>query len=152
MRTKIEPLQNLLGIALILLEMERRPQAIRADDTGVIRERQLDQRHPADIAALARGHLFTHHPRMAIPEEEDQSAIGNAPGTDICSPLDILKLSLANLPEQLDCPVEIVGCRILHSLLNILNTTSQPKLTRPQSAARGLLPPPTCRRHCRPPA
>ena len=89
---KLEALQNLFGIAFVFFEMQRRAQAVRADDVGVIRQREFDHRDEADKAALARRHLFAHHSRMAIAEEKDQSLVGDAVRADLGGLFDVVEL------------------------------------------------------------
>src|SRR5271167_1201096 len=77
-RTKVEAIQNLIGIALVFFQMERRAKAICADDSGMIREGLFYQSDESHEAALTRGHLFAHHAGMSATEEKHQSTFRDA--------------------------------------------------------------------------
>src|SRR2546430_2526818 len=60
-RAKMKAAQNLLGVALVILQIERRAQSICANDRRMVRKRRLHEGNKTGIAALARSHLLAHH-------------------------------------------------------------------------------------------
>ena len=70
----MEASQDLLRVTFVVLEVQRRTQAVGADDRRMIRERQFDQSHKTGETALPRRHLLAHHAGVAVAEEKYQSA------------------------------------------------------------------------------
>lgn len=62
----------------------------------MVGKRELDQRDESGEAALPRRHLLAHHPRVAVAEQENQSAVCDGAGTNLGSALDGVELCLTD--------------------------------------------------------
>src|SRR5262245_7443218 len=100
LRAERKVAKNLLGVAEGFLQVQTLPQAVRPNDGIVISEPQLDDRVPADEAALPRSHFLTEHPAVAAAKEVYQAAVGDGVGAERCGPVERLTLSVEQTMEQ----------------------------------------------------
>ena len=108
-RAEREVGQDHLGQPGHPLDVHRLALAVGADDLRVERHRQLDDRVEAGVRAVAREHLLDRDPRMAGPEQVDETAAGDRVGTPLAGFGDRPGLGLAEPGEQalgLGQPVE----------------------------------------------
>src|SRR5579862_241747 len=82
-RSEMKSLKDLLGIAFVILQIERWTQSVCPHDGGVVRERQLYQGHETREAALAWSHFLAHHPGMAVAKEKNQATARDAIGAKL---------------------------------------------------------------------
>ena len=92
--------QNLLGVALVILQIKRGAQAIGSDNSCMIRKCGLHQGHEAGVTALARGHLLAHHPGVAVAEKKDEPAAGHPVRTQFRRFLNYVCLRALQLLKQ----------------------------------------------------
>ncbi len=87
-RPEREVRQDDLGEPGRPLDEHRLALAVRADDLGVERHRQLDHRVEARVRAVAREHLLDRDARVARPEQVDEAIGGDRVGAPAAGRLD----------------------------------------------------------------
>ena len=114
MGAELEALEDLLGVALVLLEVEGGAEAVGADDAGVGGEGELDEGDEAGEAALPRGHLLAHHAGVAVAEEEDEAALRDALGEELGGFFDGGALGAEGVEKRARLLVVAVGGGLAH--------------------------------------
>ena len=99
--------------------MKRGAEAVRSDNGGVVRERQLDQRDEAGEASLTGDDLLAHHPRVAGAEEEDEPAPDDPLGADLGGFPDLLQLGLPDPVQERAGLLEVGGSGVRHGVFLI---------------------------------
>src|ERR1700739_1723998 len=96
----MKTLKNLLGVPLIPFEVERSAQAVCSDDRSMVRQRELNQRYKARVAALSRSHFLAHHARVAIAKKKNQAAARNSFRAKLSRFLNYLRLRLSQSLQE----------------------------------------------------
>ena len=100
LRAEGEVRQDDLGEAGRPLDEHRLALAVGADDLGVERHRQLDDRVEARVRAVAREHLLDRDARVAGAEEVDEAVGGDGVGAPLAGLLDRLGLRRGDAVEH----------------------------------------------------
>ena len=99
-RAEGEVREDDLGQAGCPLDEHRLALAVRADDLGVERHRQLDHRVEPRVRAVAREHLLDRDARVAGPEQVDEAVVRDRLGAPAAGGLDGLALGRRQALEQ----------------------------------------------------
>ena len=99
-RPEREVVEDHLGEAGHPFDEHRLALAVGADDLGVEGHRQLDDRVEARVRTVAREHLLDRNPRMARPEQVDETVRGDRLGRPLARGLDRAGLGRGHLLED----------------------------------------------------